>query len=113
MWSSNPGHSIPFHYQVSRFCFGVLISVLGVLNVLPQGVRFLNKGPSVKQAAAVQTRITYEDCFLRKMFCISGQDNHSNRHQRKEFEFLWFNYLSLVISKWQIFCYDKQAVGSV
>ena len=46
------------------FVFGVLISVLGVLNVLPQSVRFLDKGPSVKQAA-VQTRISCEDCFLR------------------------------------------------
>ena len=44
--------------------------------------------------------------YAVKMFCISGQDNHSNRHQRKEFEFLWFNYLSLVISKCQIFDYD-------
>ena len=41
--------------------------------------------------------------YAVKMFCISGQDNRSNRHQRKEFEFLWFNYLSLVISKF--FCY--------
>ena len=49
--------------------------------------------------------------YAVKMFCISGQDNH--RHQRKEFEFLWFNYLSLVISKWQIFRYDKRAVDSV
>ena len=54
---------IPFHYQVSRFCFGVLISVLGVLNILPQSVRFLNKGPSVEQVA-VQTRISHGDCFL-------------------------------------------------
>ena len=46
------------------FVFGVLISVLGVLNVLPQSVRFLDKGPSVKEAA-VQTRISCEDCFLR------------------------------------------------
>jgi len=50
-----------------------------------------------------------------KMFCISGQDNHSNRHQGKVFEFLWFikYYLSLVINKWQIFHYDKPAAGSV
>ena len=57
------------------------ISVLGVLNVLAPSVRFLNKGPESL------VKILF---YPVKMFCISGQDNHSNGRQGKEFELLWF-----------------------